>query len=94
LTISAAQQAKAQLHLPSWCVPAGAFEEALRGAYAEGDVYKETITWPKIKVLLRIPSNWLIIFQVGTDVLHHRCQSHLAYHTQGAPCNQSAMIQM
>jgi hypothetical protein len=59
-----------QLHVLIMCVPAGAFEEALRGAYAEGDVYKETITWPKIKVLLRIPSNWLIIFQVGNDVLH------------------------
>lgn len=45
--------------------PHGAFEEALRGQYAEGHTYSETITWPKVKRLMVIPSNMLIISQVS-----------------------------
>ncbi|KAL6755542.1 major facilitator superfamily domain-containing protein [Haematococcus lacustris] len=43
--------------------PRGAFEEALQGVYAEGEAYKDTITWAKVRVLLRLPTNWLIILQ-------------------------------
>lgn len=46
----------------------GAFEEALKGAYAEGDEYKETITWAKVRQLLKVPSNWLIFIQVRTPL--------------------------
>ena len=44
--------------------PRGGFEEALRETYAEGYAYTETITWSGLKVLLKVPSNWLSILQV------------------------------
>eukprot|EP00879_Flechtneria_rotunda_P006260 GHRR01006579.1.p1 GENE.GHRR01006579.1~~GHRR01006579.1.p1 ORF type:complete len:583 (+),score=156.80 GHRR01006579.1:972-2720(+) len=43
--------------------PRGAFEEALSGQLAAGAEYSETITWHKLRLLLAIPSNWLIILQ-------------------------------
>lgn len=44
--------------------PRGAFEEALSGQLAAGEAYSETVSWSKVKRMLRIPSNWLIILQV------------------------------
>ncbi|GLI68460.1 hypothetical protein VaNZ11_012882, partial [Volvox africanus] len=44
--------------------PRGAFEEALRERYAEGmGSYEGSISWPKVAVLLRCPSNVLVIGQ-------------------------------
>jgi hypothetical protein len=41
-----------------------AFEEALRGQLAAGAAYSESISWRKVRQLLSIPSNWIIILQV------------------------------
>lgn len=46
------------------CVPAG-FEKALEGQLAAGAAYDEAISWAKLWRLLRVPSNWIIILQVG-----------------------------
>ncbi|KAF6255108.1 major facilitator superfamily domain-containing protein [Scenedesmus sp. NREL 46B-D3] len=43
--------------------PRGAFEEALRGQLAAGAAYSESISWRKVRRLLAIPSNWIIILQ-------------------------------
>uniref|UniRef100_A0A383W382 Major facilitator superfamily (MFS) profile domain-containing protein n=1 Tax=Tetradesmus obliquus TaxID=3088 RepID=A0A383W382_TETOB len=43
--------------------PRGAYEEALRGQLAAGAAYSESISWRKVKQLLAIPSNWIIILQ-------------------------------
>jgi hypothetical protein len=44
--------------------PAG-FEKALEGQLAAGAAYSESITWAKVWTLLRVPSNWIIVLQVG-----------------------------
>ena len=41
----------------------GVCEEALQDG-AEQVVYSERITWPKMKQLMRVPTNWLIVLQV------------------------------
>jgi hypothetical protein len=43
------------------------FEAALAGHLAAGATYSETITWPKVKRLLSVASNWIIIVQVQTS---------------------------
>eukprot|EP00878_Enallax_costatus_P045766 GHUV01055247.1.p1 GENE.GHUV01055247.1~~GHUV01055247.1.p1 ORF type:complete len:296 (+),score=80.51 GHUV01055247.1:482-1369(+) len=43
--------------------PRGAFEEALTGRLVAGEAYSETMSISKLKRLLRIPSNWIIILQ-------------------------------
>eukprot|EP00775_Hariotina_reticulata_P010190 gene10190-10350_t len=42
------------------------FEAALAGQLAAGASYSETITWPKVKRLLSVASNWIIIIQLRT----------------------------
>ena len=47
--------------------PRGVCEEALIGQQtADGScpVYSERISWAKVKVLMKVPSNWLIVMQV------------------------------
>ncbi|KAG2422826.1 hypothetical protein HXX76_015768 [Chlamydomonas incerta] len=43
--------------------PRGAFEEALQERYAEGAPYEGSISWAKLRILLRCPSNALVIAQ-------------------------------
>ncbi|KAG2447464.1 hypothetical protein HYH02_007785 [Chlamydomonas schloesseri] len=43
--------------------PRGAFEEALQERYAEGSSYEGSISWAKVRTLLRCPSNALVIAQ-------------------------------
>ncbi|GAX82743.1 hypothetical protein CEUSTIGMA_g10169.t1 [Chlamydomonas eustigma] len=46
--------------------PRGVCEEALQGRQgADGEVltYNERISWAKVKLLMRVPSNWLIVMQ-------------------------------
>lgn len=45
--------------------PRGAFEEALTGQLAAGEAYSETMSLAKFKRMLKIPSNWFIVIQVG-----------------------------
>lgn len=40
-------------------------EEALAGQLAAGAAYSETISLHKLKRILAVPSNWIIILQVG-----------------------------
>lgn len=50
--------------------PRGVCEEAIQaqgGGGADGSplaVYSERITWAKVRVLMKVPSNWLIVIQV------------------------------
>lgn len=45
--------------------PRGVCEDALRqGPGDEVAVYSERISWAKVKVLMKVPSNWLIVLQV------------------------------
>jgi hypothetical protein len=48
-----------------------ACEPELQLQLAEGHAYSEVITLTKLKALLRIPSNWLIVAQVGTTLARH-----------------------
>lgn len=43
--------------------PRGAFEEALQQRYTQGQQYTETVSWSKVKSMLRVPSNLLCIAQ-------------------------------
>lgn len=45
--------------------PCAGFEKALEGQLAAGAAYSESITWSKMWSLLRVPSNWIIVLQVG-----------------------------
>ena len=55
--------------------PRGAFEEALTGQLAAGEAYSETISFAKLKRLLRIRSNLIIILQVCLRALGCACWS-------------------
>jgi hypothetical protein len=44
---------------------AAVWEPGLQHQLAEGESYSETVSWAKVRLLLKVPSNWLIITQVG-----------------------------
>ena len=46
----------------------GACEEALQAHVEDGNPYNEKITWPKVKAIFHVPSNWLIILQVSGSI--------------------------
>lgn len=54
---------RSQLFLLSLNPQLGVCEEALQDV-ADQVVYSERITWPKMKQLMRVPTNWLIVLQV------------------------------
>lgn len=54
--------------LSRWHGASAGFEKALEGQLAAGAAYSETITWAKVWGLIRVPSNLIIILQVGQAV--------------------------